>query len=490
MVIFFEIKKVIMRGRRGYLSGKRGNLNERQGYLKGALIISVGGLISKILGAVYRIPLLAFLGGRGMGIYQMVYPLYCILLTVSASGIPSGIARVISSGRYSGGEKKAFYLFGIIGLIGSVVMFLLSSPLAVAQGEKQVAVCCQLLSPSVFFVSVLSVVRGYFQGKGNMYPTAITEVMEQAIKVSVGIFLAYINKGDQLKAVGAAIFAVTISEALSTIFALFLYFGRVKARKPLYTGREISVKDILNYTLPLTFTALSQPLSQLVESIIIVNILRGVTQEATALYGIFSGCAVTLINLPVSLTYGLAASSVPRISPLCERGEYFSAFKEIKNALFLTFVISLPFVAVLYIFAPLATKIIFRSLNAEQGELLVTLVKIMSVNAITLSLMQTSSAILTSLGKPLYGTISGWASAIARIILSTVLTKYTALSICGAAISSNCAYLVAVLLNFWYIISIKRRKIAKRGSDKDNENNSGRTGNAGRILDSGGKTGT
>jgi stage V sporulation protein B len=462
-----------MRKKQGYNKGK-------QGYLKGALIISVGGLISKILGAVYRIPLIAFLGGRGMGIYQMVYPLYCILLTVSASGIPSGIARIISSGRYSGGEKKAFYLFGVIGIVGSVVMFVLSSPLAVAQGEGQVAVCCKLLSPSVFFVSVLSVVRGYYQGKGNMYPTAITEVMEQAIKVSVGIFLAYINRDDQLKAVSAAIFAVTISEAVSTIFALFLYFGRVKARKSLYIVREISVKDIIKYTLPLTFTALSQPLSQLVESIIIVNILRNVTQDATALYGIFSGCAVTLINLPVSFTYGLAASSVPRISPLCERGEYISAFKEIKNAL--------PFVAVLYVFAPLATKIIFRSLTAEQGELLVTLVRIMSVNAVTLSLMQTSSAILTSLGKPIYGTISGWTSAIVRIILSTVLTKFTALSICGGAISSNCAYLVAVLLNFWYIISIRRKTISRR-NNKDNENNSGRTGNAGRILNSGGKTG-
>ena len=81
---------------------------KRTGYLKGALIISASGFISKILGALYRIPLLTFLGGSGMGIYQMVYPLYCILLTVSASGIPAGIARIISSGQCPFAERSAF----------------------------------------------------------------------------------------------------------------------------------------------------------------------------------------------------------------------------------------------------------------------------------------------------------------------------------------------------------------------------------------------
>ncbi len=76
-----------------------------QSFIKGAIIISMGGFISKMLGALYRIPLTNILGGEGMGIYQMVYPLYCILLTVSASGIPTGIARLVSSGGGYGAEK-------------------------------------------------------------------------------------------------------------------------------------------------------------------------------------------------------------------------------------------------------------------------------------------------------------------------------------------------------------------------------------------------
>ena len=150
------------------------------------MIISLGGFISKILGAIYRIPLTNILGGEGMGIYQMVYPLYCILLTVSASGIPTGIARLISSGKGYGAEKQAFYLYGAVGIIGTIIMYLFSAPLAMIQGESAITLCCKLLCPSVFFVSMLSVVRGYFQGRGNMYPTAVPEVSEQLIKVGVG----------------------------------------------------------------------------------------------------------------------------------------------------------------------------------------------------------------------------------------------------------------------------------------------------------------
>ena len=96
-----------------------------QSFLAGAVIISLGGFISKLLGAIYRIPLTAVLGGEGMGIYQMVYPLYCILLTVSASGIPTGISRLISSGRGAGAEKQAFRLYGVVGVVGALVMYIL-----------------------------------------------------------------------------------------------------------------------------------------------------------------------------------------------------------------------------------------------------------------------------------------------------------------------------------------------------------------------------
>lgn len=429
------------------------NRKTGQSFIKGAIIISLGGFISKLLGAVYRVPLTNILGSEGMGIYQMVYPLYCILLTVSASGIPTGIARLVSSGKGAGAEKRAFAFYGAVGLLGSFLMYILSTPLANVQSEPSIVLCTRLLSPSVFFVSVLSVVRGYFQGRGNMYPTAVTEVLEQIIKVAAGVALSYIFRDNLPLAVASTLLAVTISEIIATFIALIWYMKR-RARQPLYKLPTVDISAILKYTIPLTLTAIALPLSQLAESVIAVKILRGTADNATALYGVFSGCAVTIINLPVSVTYGLAASSVPQISPLAEKGDYKGAKNKAFKALLITLAVSLPAAAGLFIFAPLAAKYIFRSLSGSDKELLTALIRIMAVNAVTESLVQTSSACLTSLGRPLRSTVTQWTSAILRVALTAVLIKFTSMSISGAAWSANCAYLVAMLMNFWYIIRV------------------------------------
>ena len=449
---------------------------KKQSYIKGAVIISAGGFLSKLLGALYRIPLVAYLGGTGMGIYQMVYPLYCILLTVSASGIPTGIARIISSGGGHGAEKKAFYLYGGIGLIGSLVMFAFSGLLAKAQGEPAVAQCCMYLSPSVFFVALISIVRGYFQGKGNMYPTAFTEVLEQIIKVAVGIALASLYRGNVAKATAAAVFAVTVSEVITAAFAIVLYLGGKSSKKPLYRQKGVSAKSIFAYTVPLTLTAIAMPVSQLAESIAVVNLLRGSVENATALYGVFSGCAVTIINLPVSISYGLAAASVPQISPLAAKGDFAGAKKLAGKSLIYTALISVPCAVVLFVFAPLAGRLLFSSLGEEELALLVTLVRIMSINAVTSSIVQTSSACITSLGKPLHGTITQWVTSLLRVGLSAALVAFTPLSITGVAISANCCYLVAVILNLWYI------KTAKNKEGNVNVDNADRLGNKGRRF--------
>ena len=451
---------------------------KKQSYIKGAIIIAAGGFISKLLGALYRIPLVAYLGGEGMGIYQMVYPLYCILLTVSASGIPTGIARLISAGQRDGAERKAFFLYGGIGLIGWLLMYAFSVPLALAQGQSEVALCCKLLSPSVFFVALISIVRGYFQGKNNMYPTAVTEIMEQFIKVGFGVALASLFKGNVFRATASAVFAVTVSEAVTCLFAIGLYVTSRSKVKPLYRPRAVSSKSIFGYTVPLTLTAIAMPAGQLLESIAVVNLLRATADNATALYGIFSGCAVTIINLPVSVTYGLAAASVPNISPLAEKGDMAGAKKQVRKALLYTLAISLPCAVALFAFAPLACRIIFPSLGEGERELLINLVKLMSVNAVTSSLVQTSSACLTSLGRPLLSTVTQWVTAIIRVALSSALVAFTSLSITGVAVSANCCYLVAVALNICYIIMVKEKK------GRDTVDNADRLGGKSRGLNS------
>lgn len=443
---------------------------KKQSFIKGAVIISAGGFISKILGAVYRIPLTDFLGGRGMGIYQMVYPLYCILLTVSASGIPTGIARLVSAGGNNGVEREAFRFYGAVGVIGSLIMFVLSEPLAALQGEEAVALCCKMLCPSVFFVSVLSVARGYFQGRGNMYPTAVSEVSEQLIKVAVGCLFAYIFRENLAFAVASTLAAVTISEVISCA-GVAAWYVRHRPRSPLYKERRVPLSRVLSYTVPLMFTAIAMPLGQLAESVVAVRLLS--SADATALYGVYSGCAVTIINLPASVTYGFAASAVPGISPLAQRGEMRAARDKAFRALGITLLVSAPLAVILALGAEFAVNILFGSLSPAEKRLLCDLVRIMAVSSVTISLGQTSSACLTALGKPVKSALTQWLSSAVRVGLCAALIGFTSLSITGAAIAANCAYFVAAFLNFCYII--------REGGG--HENNFDRAGRFGRRPD-------
>ena len=138
-------------------------------YLKSAAVLSIGGVIAKGIGAVYRIPLSNFLGGYGIGLYQMAYPLFCVLLTFSSTGIPSAFSRMIAretaQGRGNGGTlKAALKLFALLGLCGTALMCLFAPYMSSLQGDPRLLSCYLMLAPSVFLVALIAVFRGYFQG--------------------------------------------------------------------------------------------------------------------------------------------------------------------------------------------------------------------------------------------------------------------------------------------------------------------------------------
>ena len=105
----------------------------------GAFIIAIGGFLTKIAGAIYRVPLTALLGAEGLGVYQMAFPVYTLLLDVSSAGVPSALARIIAKNENNKEDylKKSLYLFGFIGIIATILMFLLSKPLAYFQGNSE-----------------------------------------------------------------------------------------------------------------------------------------------------------------------------------------------------------------------------------------------------------------------------------------------------------------------------------------------------------------
>lgn len=436
--------------------------------IKGAVTIALGGFVAKLIGALYRIPLTNIIGGRGIGLYQLVYPVYCLLLTVSATGIPSSIAKLTAE-KVSKGESpksvfvKAMKLFLAIGLTGSVLMVLFAPILAKAQGASEVLFGYYALAPSVFFVSAISVFRGYFQGKNKMFPTALSEVVEQIVKVGLGLFFAYRFQTDIRRAVTSLLFAVTVSEISALLLMFVIYKSQKERKKEENDGGRVGAKQILRLSLPVTFSSLLLPLSALLDSVLVVRMLAKYAGDAVALYGLFSGGAVTIINLPVSVCYGIAVSSVPAVVKAERQGKK-AVRKKWLFSLFLTALVSIPSAVFLYLFASPVVKMVYGKLGGEELAVLIRLVKVFSVSAVFLSCVQTLSACLTAQGKPKYSALSMLIAIAVKTGAYTLFLKNPQISVFGVAYATNLCYFVAFLLDLLYNLYISKSK------EKTNDN--------------------
>ncbi len=439
--------------------------NSKKELIKGAAWIALGGFVAKLIGALYRIPLTNIIGGRGLGLYQMVYPAYCLLLTLSATGIPSSIAKLTAERIGKGESPKPLFstamkLFVAVGLVGSLLMAVVAPFLAHAQGSEEVLFGYYALAPSVLIVSAISVLRGYFQGRSRMFPTALSEVTEQVVKVGVGLFFAYRYRDNVPKAVVFLLLSVSIAEVAALALLLLLY-RRSKGKREGKEGGMVAMKYILRLSIPVTFCSILIPLSSLLDSVLVPRLLGGYAEDALTLYGLFSGGAITVINLPVSVCYGIAAATIPAVAR-ARASEKDSPRKRVFFSLALTLLIAIPAAVGLYLFAEPTARIIFRSLTAEELSTLVKLIKATAVSAITLSGAQTLSACLTAQGKPQYAAISMLVGVTVKTVAYAFWLKNPKISVYGAAYATNLCYLVAFFLDFVYnLIVLKRRRRAK-----------------------------
>jgi stage V sporulation protein B len=394
----------------------------------------------------------------------MVYPFYCLLLTVSATGIPSALASLTAE-RIGRGEsvkpllKTSLRLFLLIGFFGSILMCALAPVLSKAQGER-LSGSYLALAPSVFLVSAISVFRGYFQCRNRMTPTALSEILEQVVKVGFGLLFAYLYRGNPEKAVTFLLFAVTISELFALLFMLVCYQRNPAPMKNLNEGGRVEMKRVLRRSIPVTFHSALIPLSGLIDSVLVVRLLEKYATNAVTLFGLFSGGAVTVINLPVSVCYGIAAASIPAVGKC--GGEGKSPKKRVLFALFVTLAVSVPSALGLFLFAEPAVGIVFRALKGEEKTLLVKPAKLFSVSAITLSATQTLSACLTAQGKPKYAALAMTVAVAVKIPLTVWLVKKPSLHIFGAAIAANVCYLLAFALDLLYNFIVINKKIKER----------------------------
>lgn len=441
--------------------------------IKNALIISMSGLIVKILGAFYRIPLTNLLKTEGLGIYQTAFPTYLILMTFTGAAATTTMTGLISAGENGKNVfHKSLAFFLPLGIVGAAFMIFLSGVLSSMQGNPEAKGSYIALAPSLIFVAVISSVRGYFQGKNNMYPTAISQIIEQAVKIVVGLTL--LNLFSYTPAAGGlfACLAVSAGELVAAIYLIVALKKRSKIER--YDG-NFRFNRLIALLLPVAITSSLLPLARVFDSFTIINTLKSYLDNSVDLYGIYTGSVETIISVPVAVCYGIATATVPSVSAAFGKGDGYKAKNTAFRSLAITLLASSLSFAFLGLFSKTVVNILYPKLSSESKYITIKLLAFSSINVVLVSLIQTETSILVSLRKAYSPALFLGLGLAVKFCVQIFLLKIPQINVFGALYSDILCYLVAVFGNLVYIIiTLKKYNPTEKDEYENNPCGNGR----------------
>ena len=434
---------------------------------KSTIVLVLSGIVAKVIGAVYRIPLTWILGTEGLGIYQLVFPLFALLLVLSSTGAPTAISTMVSE-RVSKGEfesakqvfkvsTKALFAFSVI---LSVLLCLLSFPISSLQGNSHAFICYIFIAAAIPFVALLSGFRGFFQGMLNMLPTALSQIIEQLSKLVLGLLFSFlfIKSGVLFGALGA-ILGVVLSEICAVLFMVFYWMSYKKKEHnwqnysqniTIETNKQI-FKQFIKNAVPIVACSLVLPLLLVADSLVVVPFLgvSGIMNtEATQMWGIYSGVVNSLINLPVALTLGVAVSVAPSLRKNLNSKE--QVLSNITDSFSICFNLVLPCSVVLGVLA----GSIIPFLYGEGMELAINLLRINSIFVVFIAFVQTQNAVLQGINKLFVPLVNMIIAGVCKILL-LLLCLVPSVNIFGVLVSNVAFYVIMFVLNSVYL----RKKI-------------------------------
>lgn len=445
---------------------KKKKIEKRDGFMMGVLSLMLSQALIKLLGLISKIFLTnkEGFGDIGNGIYGSGYQIYAMLLTISSIGVPNAISKLISEkvaiDDYKGAHrifKIALVTFGLIGFAGTMILFLGASAIAQAISVPEARLSLQVLSPSITFVTIASVIRGYFNGLDKVSVTAKSQALEQVFKTTITIAAVELigigTKLDTTLMAAGANLATTLSVLLSFIYILMYYFNfkkivseKIKQTTSYkYERIKLIVKRILLVSIPITLSAIMSTLSKIVDIVTVVKGLKKFLPDsvAKAQYGILSGKVDTLATLPLSFNIAFATALVPSVSALITKNDTRTASKRISFSLLTTMIIGLPCTFGMMVFAQPILNLLFP--NATDGGFLL---QIFSLTIIFAVLMQTTNGALQGLGKIMVPAVTSFIGVALKLILNLVLVPNPKFGVNGAAIASVINNFVAFFLSF------------------------------------------
>lgn len=450
------------------MSAEQQNSNSNNSkFLKGTMILTISSIIVKVIGSLNWIILSRVLGGEGIGLYQMGFPIYLMAITVSSAGVPVAISIITSeklANKDYRGAKRVFNvslrLLLVSGLIFSSALlfgadFLINQHI-IRDARAYYSIIA--LAPAVFFVTFLASFRGYLQGWQIMTPTATSEVVEQLVRVITMLVFAdlFMPYGLAYAAGGASMGAG--AGAFCALLVLMWFYRRLKRRLhaeieaqddsiPQESASHI-IKRLLKLALPVSLTSLMLPIGANLDLLIVPQRLEVAgfdVRHATELFGYLTGMAVPLVNLATIFTAAMTISLVPSISE-SKALEHFDAIRDkIRLAFRVAMIITFPCFMGLFFLAEKVAALIYNAPGAAGA------IQTMSVGILFLGMHQISTGILQGLGKTAIPVINMILACVVKVVMSWWLTAIPFLGIKGASMATVADFAVAAIINMGFI---------------------------------------
>ncbi|WP_078545401.1 stage V sporulation protein B [Litchfieldia alkalitelluris] len=437
----------------------------KQSFLKGTLILIIAGLITRVLGFINRIVVARLIGEEGVGLYMMAVPTFVLTITLTQMGLPVAISKLVAEAEIKGDRAKikkilvvSLSITGTLSLIFTPGMIFLAPILSeTVFTDERVYYPLIAISPIVPIIAISSVLRGYFQGRQNMRPAAISQVIEQVVRITLVAICtnALLPYGIEYAAAGAMISAV-IGELVSLFYMVWMFKTkkRVKVRtdffKAVKAGKD-TFNDLLRIAIPTTGSRLVGSVAWFFEPIVVAQSLAiagVVTHIATRQYGELTGFAMPLLFLPSFITAALSTSLVPAISEAAAQKKSLLIEHRLKQALRLSLVSGGIAVVVLYVFADPVMELMYGTNNAA------IFVKVMAPFFIFHYFQGPLQATLQALDLARAAMINSIIGAAVKTALIFILASQPSLGIMGAALAIMIGMVLVTLLHFSTIVKV------------------------------------
>lgn len=432
---------------------------------KNAAMLGIAGIIVKIIGAIYRIPITAMITDEGLGYYQTAYPIYEMMLAISTAGLPVAISKMVAASvaqeKYRDSKKilrLSMYLMGALGIFFGLMIFIFAERLANFYKNPGAYYSMVALVPAMVVSPMLAGIRGYYQGRQIMGPTAISQVLVQGFRLISGLVLAklLLPRGLEFAAGGA-----TLAAGIGSIIGL-LYMFAVHFRYRADLNSEVTIgiqetseskeilKEMIMIALPISIGAAIVPIMDSIDIYLVMDGLQAIgfsPEEANLRFAWLKGMAQTLINMPQVFAVALGVSIIPVITSLVEKKKHKELEDKLSMIFKLTFLLAFPCMVGLFSLSYPIISLIYPTTSAMAKEGTALILKILSLSTLPLMLITITSSIMQAFGKERVPVLNLLIGAVVKIILTTYLTRIPSVNVYGAAIGSVVGYTITSGLN-------------------------------------------